>query len=238
MSTFKITGQNSTASPNVGPEGFRDTSVTVDSVVAITLKSTALHSAEGMGHKDEPDSLKTFSERFKLRETVKGDAERTKANEAVTAFPRGLATAATQAPITNLPADISAVATAHLTSPVKSFSTLRLKPTPKWPAPVLTGRPQVSKIQTRNALPDEHRHALERKLGYIFADPNLLWEALQAHGNGVKIIGDRKIEDGNKKLALLGDCVVKMAVLNDWFETGESRRKSYPNLSQELTIEG
>jgi hypothetical protein len=34
------------------------------------------------------------------------------------------------------------------------------------------------------ALPDSSRTDLERKLGHTFVDPNILWEALQAHGNG------------------------------------------------------
>jgi ribonuclease-3 len=75
------------------------------------------------------------------------------------------------------------------------------------------------------ALPDSNRHDLERKLSHIFTDPNLLWEALQAAGNGVVQIGDRKIEDGNKKMAMLGDTILQLAVLNEWFESGGSRSK-------------
>ena len=74
-----------------------------------------------------------------------------------------------------------------------------------------------------DALPDSRRHDLERKLGHIFENPNLLWEALQAHGNGITQIGDRKIVDGNKKLALLGDTCMKMTIFSDWFDSGASR---------------
>lgn len=73
------------------------------------------------------------------------------------------------------------------------------------------------------ALPDSNRYDLERRLGHIFDNPNLLWEALQAAGNGVTQIGERKIEDGNKKLAMLGDTILKMALLRDWFVSGDSR---------------
>jgi hypothetical protein len=47
------------------------------------------------------------------------------------------------------------------------------------------------------AVPESNHHDLERKLSHIFIDPNLLWEALQAAGNGVIQIGDREIEYGN-----------------------------------------
>jgi ribonuclease-3 len=73
------------------------------------------------------------------------------------------------------------------------------------------------------ALPDSNRHDLERLLGHIFDNPNLMWEALQAAGNGVVQIGDRKIEDGNKKMALLGDSILKLAILRDWFTSGKTR---------------
>jgi ribonuclease III len=82
------------------------------------------------------------------------------------------------------------------------------------------------------ALPDSNRHDLERKLSHIFSDPNLLWEALQAAGNGVIQIGDRKIEDGNKKMAMLGDTILQLAVLNEWFESGDSRSEFLTPTSQ------
>ena len=59
---------------------------------------------------------------------------------------------------------------------------------------------------------------IQRKLGYVFVDPSILSEALQAAGNGVSQVGGRKIMEGNKRLAMLGD-----SVLNDWFMGGESR---------------
>ncbi len=73
------------------------------------------------------------------------------------------------------------------------------------------------------SLPDSNRHDLERKLGHIFLDPNLLWEALQAAGNGVVKIGDCKIEDGNKKMAILGDTILRPAVPNDWHGSRKPR---------------
>ncbi len=74
-------------------------------------------------------------------------------------------------------------------------------------------------------LPGNVRQQLEQKLGHTFAKPDLLWEALQADGNGIGQIGDRKVENGNKKMAMLGDSVLQLAVLRDWFSSHESRSK-------------
>lgn len=74
-------------------------------------------------------------------------------------------------------------------------------------------------------LPPKHHPELEHKLNHTFADPTLLQEALQTKGNGITQIGDRKIEEGNKRLALLGDSVLSLALLRDWYGEGERRRK-------------
>jgi ribonuclease-3 len=74
-------------------------------------------------------------------------------------------------------------------------------------------------------LPDQFRRELETKLSHKFANPNLFWEALQAHGNGVEKIGERKTEDGNKKTAMLGDSVIQLAILNKWLESETSRSR-------------
>ena len=74
------------------------------------------------------------------------------------------------------------------------------------------------------ALSEPVRHDLERRLGHIFHNPDLLGEALEAAGNGTQKIGNREIEDGNKRLALLGDTILKMALLRDWFASGDTRR--------------
>lgn len=99
--------------------------------------------------------------------------------------------------------------------------TLRLKAFP--PKTLSSTTPRLKTIVYK-ALPDNSRQELERKIGHIFADPNLLWEALQAHGNGVVQIGIRKVQDGNKKMAMLGDTILQLAVLRDWFDSGDSRR--------------
>lgn len=100
----------------------------------------------------------------------------------------------------------------------------------KSPSPAMT-RSRNKKAQLAHAaaqqalLTTTDYHNLEGKLGYIFADRTILQEALQAAGNGVTKIGERKIEDGNKRLAMLGDSILQVALLKDWFIEGESRRK-------------
>ncbi|KAG0651843.1 hypothetical protein D0Z07_0846 [Hyphodiscus hymeniophilus] len=53
------------------------------------------------------------------------------------------------------------------------------------------------------------------------------WEALQIKGNGITQLGDRIIDDGNKKLALLGDSLLKTIVLDQWSYTGMSRKEGH-----------
>lgn len=89
-------------------------------------------------------------------------------------------------------------------------------------------RRQAAAAAAAAVLPAEHHHDLEQKLGHTFADPTILQEALQAAGNGVRQIGDRTIEDGNKRLALLGDSIMTLVLLRGWYKDGESRSKLIP----------
>lgn len=68
--------------------------------------------------------------------------------------------------------------------------------------------------------------AVEAIIGYQFNDPSLLTEALQASGSPVRSAGTRAIPDGNKRLALLGDTVLKLALLDHWYEAGHPRGSS------------
>lgn len=47
--------------------------------------------------------------------------------------------------------------------------------------------------------------------GYMFNDDELLWEAVQASGSNVAHI----YPEGNKRLAMIGDVVLKLVVLED-----------------------
>lgn len=64
-------------------------------------------------------------------------------------------------------------------------------------------------------------------IGYTFKKPFLLWEALQAAGSPVLRIGNRNLLDGNKRLAILGDRVLELALADDWYEGIEARGR-YP----------
>jgi hypothetical protein len=75
-------------------------------------------------------------------------------------------------------------------------------------------------------LSSTQRQELEALLKYTFVDPDILWEALQAAGNGVAIIGERQLDnDGNKRLALVGDAMLRLALVNKWFGTDADRSK-------------
>ncbi|KAH9215222.1 ribonuclease III domain-containing protein [Leptodontidium sp. 2 PMI_412] len=94
----------------------------------------------------------------------------------------------------------------------------------------LRKRRQAAAAAAAAVLPAEHHHDLEQKLGHAFADPTILQEALQAAGNGERQIGDRTIEDGNKRLALLGDSIMTLVLLRGWYKDGESRKSGHDAL--------
>lgn len=81
-------------------------------------------------------------------------------------------------------------------------------------------KPQKSPKQTRQnrmANKQEAITAVQGILGYTFKDPELLWLALQAAGSGVGPM------DGNKKLAMMGDTVMKLIILDDLYTDGTQR---------------
>ncbi|MCJ1479872.1 hypothetical protein MMC06_000026 [Schaereria dolodes] len=63
----------------------------------------------------------------------------------------------------------------------------------------------------------------ETAIGYRFKDPQILWEALQAAGSSVRRAGEREIRDGNKRLALLGDTILKLVLVEDWYNSQRAR---------------
>ena len=64
---------------------------------------------------------------------------------------------------------------------------------------------------------------VEATIDYHFTEPQILWEALQATGNGISFGGTRSFADGNKRLALVGDAILKVALLEEWYAGIESR---------------
>lgn len=60
-------------------------------------------------------------------------------------------------------------------------------------------------------------------IGYNFADPLILWEALQAAGSGNTFAGNRRFPEGNKRLAVLGDTILQLVLVRDWYDTARVR---------------
>ena len=60
-------------------------------------------------------------------------------------------------------------------------------------------------------------------IGYGFNDRLILWEALQAAGSGVSSAGTRRFPDGNKRLAIVGDTVLKLVLVSEWYESADTR---------------
>ena len=64
---------------------------------------------------------------------------------------------------------------------------------------------------------------VETIIGYNFSDPLILWEALQAAGSGVTSAGIRRFPDGNKRLAVLGDTILKLVLVGHWYDSAGVR---------------
>ena len=62
-------------------------------------------------------------------------------------------------------------------------------------------------------------------IAYTFHDGDILWEALHVPGAMLSATGNRNLSDGNKRLALLGDAIMKAALLINWYTTIDTRGK-------------
>ncbi len=58
---------------------------------------------------------------------------------------------------------------------------------------------------------------VEDTILYYFNNSDILWEALQAAGSGVTSVGGRPLMDGNRRLAILGDAVLNVALIKEWY---------------------
>ena len=77
---------------------------------------------------------------------------------------------------------------------------------------------------------------VQNRLGYNFKNAEYIWEALQAPGSIVpssevegkksksQSVGLQNFPDGNRRLATLGDAVLKMVLVEDWYKMEGSRR--------------
>lgn len=64
---------------------------------------------------------------------------------------------------------------------------------------------------------------VEKIIGYDFSDTVILWEALQAAGSTVHSAGTRRFPDGNRRLAVLGDTILKLVLVGEWYESADGR---------------
>lgn len=68
---------------------------------------------------------------------------------------------------------------------------------------------------------------IQEIIGYTFNDPALVWEAVSAAGSFTSG-GNRHFADGNKRLAVLGDTVLQLALAEHWYDGTGARGKALP----------
>jgi ribonuclease-3 len=68
--------------------------------------------------------------------------------------------------------------------------------------------------------------SLQARLHYSFKNASLLEEALTAAGAAVSSRDVDGPASGNKRLALVGDAVLRLSVLDEWYPAGGSTGKS------------
>ncbi|KAL9471553.1 hypothetical protein ACSS6W_009494 [Trichoderma asperelloides] len=70
-------------------------------------------------------------------------------------------------------------------------------------------------------------NAIEKILQYHFQDPALLKEVLHADGSTPTLSKDKPREHGNKALAMIGDAVLRLVVVNDGIVGGNTRQSCH-----------
>lgn len=76
---------------------------------------------------------------------------------------------------------------------------------------------------------------LEDKIQYHFTNRALLQEALLTSGNDHQCNAVEVGKPANKRLALLGDAVLRLAIVDHWWEQGDtSRRMQIPTPQEQL----
>ena len=80
-------------------------------------------------------------------------------------------------------------------------------------------QPQIGEV---NLLTASMEHA-QSIINYQFHRHSLLREALQAPGGETIRGGERVVFDGNRRLALLGDEVIKVVLLDGWYTVLDER---------------
>ena len=70
-------------------------------------------------------------------------------------------------------------------------------------------------------------HAVETLVRYRFHNPALLWEALQGPSVLIDSAGKPVPPDGNKRLAIVGDAAIRLALAENWYPGKTSKGKVY-----------
>ncbi|KAL8664026.1 MAG: hypothetical protein Q9168_007990 [Polycauliona sp. 1 TL-2023] len=73
---------------------------------------------------------------------------------------------------------------------------------------------------------------VEAIVGYTFNDMDLVREAVSAAG-AVIAAGTRRFPDGNKRLAILGDTVLQLALAEEWYD-GDQPRVAFDRIRQRI----
>ena len=71
-------------------------------------------------------------------------------------------------------------------------------------------------------------NGVQNVIDYVFQYASVLWEALQAPGSSPYETDGRDFSYGNKRLALLGDAILKVGLLEQWYGTATGVGLSLP----------
>jgi len=92
-----------------------------------------------------------------------------------------------------------------------------------------TTKPTSRKILYKNSYIMASINDLENKIQYHFTNKALLQEALLTSGNDHSCNAIEVGKPANKRLALVGDAVLRLAIVDHWWEEGDtSRRTQFP----------
>ena len=86
---------------------------------------------------------------------------------------------------------------------------------------------------------------VQSRIGYNFKNAPYLWEALQGAGSIVRSgeiegpgieyhsVGFQRMPDGNRRLAILGDAVLRLAISEDWYTSEAGRGMADSNFRKQ-----
>jgi len=72
-------------------------------------------------------------------------------------------------------------------------------------------------------------------IAYEFNNPALLLEALRGAGCGLSLFHGPHSWDGHKRLAMLGDGVLRTVILTEWYMSNSDRCKMIPSMKMRDT---